>query len=1220
MRWLMKNDPVGKIIPYAGFTNLRALGRVVILIACLGWDRGILLAEDTPVQPPFARVPKVAIPPSIDKSLSMAGSWLDGAGFSGMVDVWTKSYVGWVDAGWWLAYDDQNLYIGCLTYCSDPKTRFLSSVKANDDQRIVGDDHLEIQLSFEERSRAGGQPFYKIMVNPRGAVSAAIINFLPGQDKYGWAGRLQVATHLQQYAGTQWWATKMAIPLEVFELKSLDGKKATVHFVYSPTGQGVYCGWVAGTWMDWQKFGELHFDPHAPGYQINSVFPGTLIDPKGGIFLDAAFKPNSGTQTSSARVQVRNQGDDQMLYEKTAVIEGLKGGERKGSCLREAMPVSDDANRFSVEMTWSSGGQPQEVLYRAHIPFRKSDERLEQQIDTWRKKHLAQRDARANLDFAYFPSFHKLRVTVDSDIDLETIAPEQKAKGEAIRKADAFRAKVLNIAKKELASAHAALGDHKAEKIIDLPSPLPPGKYTLQVDMLNDGRIADTSTMAFVREKFPWEHNPIGLDKVVIPPYRPIEVQGTTIKVWGREYAMAPNGFFSQVHAEGRPLLGGPITLVATVDGKECKFAPDGNLRIQKVAGQTFPADFIQHWYKATCPNAELQPTDGYQAKVSASGRLGALTVRLEGTMEYEGWYTVNLTIEPQGKVSCSRLDLVVPFSDQADLMRFCRDYDTHGYGAIPPGEGVLFESTKLEKSASVTGSFVPRVYVGNYSRGLWWCADSARGWIVDDAVPLAQLERRTGQVLLRLRLVNTPAIIEKPRAIQFAFQAAPMKPRPPQYRQIAWKYPEEQFAHDTSGYRYYGNGVCGCGLYTEEDYQGLKKFFYEMDIDKNHVRPSPTGYCKMWWGMHWLRPARKGYPLVEYGNTWLNSAALKEFPTFMGEWTYTNDWGKFFPDESYRNVINYGGTYQWKTDAQCIVFSSTHNQSYEDMLIWHMTRMGAKAGLNGTFYDCYTDSVSHLGTVSINTDIAGDAWYREDGKLQWMFCPFRRHFYTKRFATAFWLMGRPPFQLVAWEPDISFAEASWFIEGIWYLNSPSVDFIEQGLSPDLFQASTCKPGQLGYIWTTIPPFIGADGKPAGYNVRAQRIMLAYCLLNDLGCVALGYAPLTSILQKLESEVVFFAGARFLPYWENIEWLKPNPKGVLISGYVHPEKKKVVFVVLNPTEKSVDLSLRLDGQHLLGRPLQSVNDFETGKALKVEGGQVSGISLGRHEVVLLLAQ
>ena len=198
----------------------------------------------------------------------------------------------------------------------------------------------------------------------------------------------------------------------------------------------------------------------------------------------------------------------------------------------------------------------------------------------------------------------------------------------------------------------------------------------------------------------------------------------------------------------------------------------------------------------------------------------------------------------------------------------------------------------------------------------------------------------------------------------------APLKPLPPGHRRIVWDRP---FSHDTNGYACFGRGVDGFKLYTDADYKGLKECIYDLDISKWHVRKvakdEPHAPGGNWWGMDQWANAHKGMPVVLYGSTFMSTAGSLEFPTFMGEWCYSNNMSQFLAgkQEEYRGCTNYGRTYRWDTDEQITAIYASMGASFQDHMIWHKTRIAEKVGVNGNWHDNY--SPFSYG----NTDIAGD-------------------------------------------------------------------------------------------------------------------------------------------------------------------------------------------------------------------------------------------------------
>ncbi|MCM8757157.1 MAG: DUF6067 family protein, partial [Candidatus Omnitrophica bacterium] len=942
------------------------------------------------VTSPFLRVPKVSKPPVIDGSLNFS-DWSEACRFTGMVNL-----KGWYlgpdfDTQWYLAHDQHHLYIAAL--CWMPQgTSFLAQTSQNDDGMILSDDHLEIQFSFYDRDQAGSLKFYKIMVNPLGAVYDTIYNWLPGQDRADWtAGKIVSQTHL--YLGKQHWVVEMAIPLKELEMDKIEGKKMLLQVVRASgtTGEMFYCGWVGAPWMNWSQFGEVYFDGPVTGFSL--VHLGNIS--KGGIQLRAIFFGKGYSGERKVKLLIENRSREKILYSRE-IVKTVVSGDRVECWQTDRLPIEKEGNILAIKAT-QENPEGEVVLYQAEIPFVQIDKKMEETyIQPWLARHKWIQELKVNYRYAYAPSFNKIHVWVKNKVDLNLVQEKDKERAKLVAEADRLVARVLSVNGQEISRAEGKITNQEGETVIILKEPLPEGKYVLHSSLFKASELADEGKEEFVRQYFPWENDQLGKEKVVIPPYTPIQLQEKSLIVWGRKYLLGDTGLPISIQADGQEILSGEISLESKQAGVTITATAKSPIKISLEPGYKFPQGYEKYWYQATCPKVSLETTEGYGAKVKGVAQLGQLGIKVNGQMDYTGWYRVNLQIIPEEKIKVESLDLVIPFSGkEAQLMAFKNSYNINSCGRIPPGEGVIWKSTQISNVINCLNSFVPIAFVGNYSRGLRWYAEWDRGWVVEDREPLMQLERVKGKLFLRCRLVNTPAVLDRPREIEFVLQAVPMKPKPTNYRRIAWKYPEPLFAHDTSGNRYYGNALDTITLYTEEEYQALKDFYYHWPIQ--HGRRIGKGTLE--YGMSWLEPARKGYPLVEYGSTWVHGIGCQEMPVFKGEWCL----GEFdrvkHVEVTRKGTNNYGATTVFQTDDQVTEVLTAANESFIDFFIYYMTRLAEKCGINGTFYDNWTPYIR----FPVRTDITGDAYRREDGRFYGRFNVFRRHEWTKRLATAFW-------------------------------------------------------------------------------------------------------------------------------------------------------------------------------------------------------------------------
>lgn len=533
--------------------------------------------------------------------------------------------------------------------------------------------------------------------------------------------------------------------------------------------------------------------------------------------------------------------------------------------------------------------------------------------------------------------------------------------------------------------------------------------------------------------------------------------------------------------------------------------------------------------------------------------------------------------------------------------------------GTIPGGDGVLQKSSNLPAHPALTGTFVPVVFAGQYDHGLFWMAESDRGWSVDDADDQVLLVRENGELALKFRFIAKPTTLDQPRTIEFAFLATPSRPKAPAYRQAFF---ENKRTHDTAGFRMYGTGVNGFQLYTPEDYEGLRKFIYESDgIAQHYFNPedTPPGHRTYYKVLNEM--AKKGYPVTLYGCSWGANAAMKEFPTFGSAWTH-----KAAPDrpmEEFRNMANFGHSVRWDTIEQITPVYTLMSDSFVDAWLWHMVRIGKYSGVNGCFFDCF-ESLPRALRGRIKTDIDGIAYRREDGQLRPFANPLRYHERTRRYATALWLIGRPPALLQSNSFDNNYGP-TWYVEGDIYHEKLGQNLIAQGVMPDKAAAYTASASGMGLCRSdlhTVNPSEMNEGEEHAY-----RILLAYRLLFDV--MWCGNPEWLSKSAKAVSDVlsqeIAIADPRVkhVRYWnaEDAELVRTSDPRVLAGGFVHPEQKSALIAVLNPTDQTLEVDLSL-GDGLLARPVAGLRDILVGDDLAAG----SRLALEPHGVKMLLVK
>ena len=235
---------------------------------------------------------------------------------------------------------------------------------------------------------------------------------------------------------------------------------------------------------------------------------------------------------------------------------------------------------------------------------------------------------------------------------------------------------------------------------------------------------------AFSRRHFEWERNTLGASKTIPAPFKPVERDGSRVKVVLREHDVGALGLWRQVLAAGKPLLARPMAVVA-----------------------------------------------GGRALGEADGLSASSEWDVDGLMEWR------LTLRP-GRYGPMSIEIPIR-AERAPLMHACVDGLRHNYaGKVPAGEGRVWDGTKCRGRNAIVGDYVPYLWVGGPLRGISVFGENDRGWVLDGddsgaaGVPCQEIVReRDGTVTIRLNIVQRAADLKTPRTIRLGFMATPVKP-----------------------------------------------------------------------------------------------------------------------------------------------------------------------------------------------------------------------------------------------------------------------------------------------------------------------------------------------------------------------------------------------------------------------------------------------------------
>lgn len=267
---------------------------------------------------------------------------------------------------------------------------------------------------------------------------------------------------------------------------------------------------------------------------------------------------------------------------------------------------------------------------------------------------------------------------------------------------------------------------------------LPPGEYHIEQRVLDPaGKYLFTvEEIYMIPEKMgSWAGTKVGLSDEIPPPWTPVKDDKGTFTCWGRSYKFGGSGLLSSIKSQNLELVKAPVTL--KFDGKAMSF------------------DVVKTVAK---PDA-----------VTYTLRSGDKTVEVTAVAEYDGviWFTVKL---PAGAKKPSSLSLEIPLD-----RRYVDAFDDNNN---------CFEKISLigkkEFKLEIDPVANPFFWCGGNQVGISGGTHTHRGRYVKDKRRAMSITGNNDEVLISVKLVDTPIKDTKERVISFYLQPTPTKPLNP--------------------------------------------------------------------------------------------------------------------------------------------------------------------------------------------------------------------------------------------------------------------------------------------------------------------------------------------------------------------------------------------------------------------------------------------------------
>jgi len=1123
---------------------------------------------------PVVTLPLMKTPPTIDGVISEA-EWAGASRNIGFIGHRTR-VMAYREGVLWVGCDGKQLYIAMKTEMP-PDGKLMAATMPDGKRDLVAafrDDSIELALDPKRGRTEGDRTYFHIITNANAALYDRALDPDNAQNRVNFNWRIEGWTYKNQ-TKDGWWHIEAAFPLE-----SLG---ATADDLEGPWGVRIARNWRRpGQQSQWEtgavSYGEqatmpvVRWDAEAPVVQVLSLHENG----EEAKIVVSVLNPHERPLKVSAHI-CDAWHSNQPLHAKKELE--IPAGGKETVTLTSRDGGAEGLHRTAITVTSPDG---KKTYY-----FRDWRWSLHPPENRWRIG--AEKEKTVELKFKYYPYHSKARVA----LDLGAVDYKDKVAGATadIRPVD----RLGGVSERAVWSGELKFAKSATDAVYDIPN-LNNGRYRLTVTLAGgEGVPKEPLTQDFVRMRYEWEQNTLGISDEVMPPFTPMEAEGDVVKCVLREHEHGAGGVWKSVKSQDRSLLTAPMRweVVAAAPGAEPAAQP--------VRGEGWK-----------CLSARATGVTG-EARWSA----GPLKAHVLTEYDYDGMMLVTLTLEPTGENAVHRLSLVLPIADaEAKYMHAVGDSLRHHYaGFVPRGEGRLWDSGQANK-INLIGTFFPYLWVGGGERGVCWFADTDRDWVLDDETPILDLARDGKTLQMRVHLITKPGPLEREHKIVFGLQATPTKPMPDGWRRwVARK-------HVPGGRTVSWMGAC---LYWGAPYYGVYPLDKRFEVYREFAKARRTGkqdpaFIDRWMSYieqfaakdgkgyaNLLAHIKAGY-WVAKSETWAKGTRLfgytnargvtfrePEFETFQDEWL-RYDW-------FHRN---------WKDGA--VAYDLSPSESFVDYAVWYYRRM--LECFDGVYWDNMYLS-AHFDPV------VGSGWKDEKGRTHPGLGLFHLRDLVKRTAIMHWQeaeglpASRVPFIQVSHMtntmlvPVLSFGNCNMDWE--WRYGD---DDFQDRFSPDLTVAESI--GRQVGAWGTILGGGHPDPK-APRTAWVWRTRLGVCLVHEIHNYDYRPALDVAIYKKLFAFGYGEPDCRVFNYWDD-----PHPVSVQSKGVdgktLAVAKGGAAIIVVTDYGEGGECVVKLDLKALgLGEKVKAT-DLESGKPVEGAGAGAFKFTLKKHDFKIFQVQ
>ncbi len=1097
---------------------------------------------------PEAVVVKTPKPPVIDGKID-DGEWdfaTAGTGFMAKRFSIEKQILARNQTVFWFTYDDKNLYVCIKNYRGADQTVLRKGARDPDWVNIVFDDSNEIWFT----PPAAMPTTYQTLFNSYPAVYDVMLIPSIGHIGKGWEGKWKIACSETR----EYWIVEAAAPIASFGVEGIkDGDTWKALFTADVLGSSSFRRW--GPWVT-HAFKEMaghdivRFKENAPAVQMLDVenvmtgkaeFPMAVTAPlKGACKVELKIRFGAGLKPSPDDVVVARTVEaadgKREAFTLSADISGIKLPKK---ALDTEPPSEAPVGYCETTATDGNGTLLYHYVFRFPVDGHKRTppEKLVQNAY----------DTAFGVQAFQAPLSKKLVVTVDRLYmpDRADVAGGQsrlidKEDGKMVAKdvLPAFRndyskftldisglklpmeneeawkeREKINKTNELIAETNKELKEKGQAEIKLKPDPGPfPKEYTLET-VLNgkDGKeIAKVETPVKLMDyQYEWLGHDLGISDKVIPPWTPVRWKDEKITMWNKTYTIDSLGLAQDLVNGGSQMLAGPMSLVVSADGKESSIASEPPV-IRKIR-------------------------DAY-VEMSGTSRWGDLEVKVESRVEFDGFVKNRMTLNPLKPVRIDRMSLLVRLPASVAQFMAASPGGHCSIGPVPESW-----SSKAIAPGSRFGSFVPYVFLTNSEQGFCWAADNDQGWVIDPKGDALTLESDGKTVSFRANFVQMPATLEKPVTIEYAWTVTPQKPRPGDWRAVAFTYMK---------------------LYPQMRPVMLGGFDRRKVWDY-YCSPYPTDMDK---SRKEIMQSRRDLSGITY---------------FVGHTGDALGWWEDYKGRDFKVLAADWGAVPGDTGLGIV----TRARGPNDYELWNWDRWIRLGGLEGTYYDI--NSLEQEWNF-----LAGTAYFLPSGQLQPGYSYLGQREYMKRLRYIYESHGKKAPYLFHHSTN-SHPVFSWLTDILWEAENvhPSdldADFIK------VYPAVRMRTLAMGENIGASPLFVCANHDNLPFH-KAQ--FIGWAAIHD---TIDGSHPWDFLAAENE---LWQGDTKFLPYWKKGLGVGSKTDDVLASAHVRGGH--ALIWIMNTARKDQDATVQVDIKSLNLDPARTkIFDAETGEAYSLADDQL----------------